>query len=168
MGFWEHQVLELTRSIDALLQETAAPSPASLSAQPWRSGDTVVPVELGGWSGPGAQAATQLSDEITHLNASRAAADQHLEHVLRGGHEASQHLQTRLRGLRSEILDGVHARAHSLDAPGGQIEMAHFLNGKAGALLAVIRQADEHAATHSAALGAHTAAYNGVNEPRDN
>ncbi|MGO9100375.1 MAG: DUF4226 domain-containing protein [Mycobacterium sp.] len=170
MGFWEDQVLELNRGIDALLGEDATlmysghtePPAGQWTAppavdSPTPSPDVFAPVD---WSGPAAQAAGEATASAARGHAVRAGADQEVAAALTKARAAAEHARGRLRTIRADIDDGVRARQPSMDAAGGQMQMAQFLHDKAGEILAVIRQAQQDSTLHAARLAATTVTYN--------
>lgn len=170
MGFWKDEVLELNRGIDALLGEDAAlmysghtePPAGQSTAHPdvdsaTPSPDAFAPAD---WSGPAAQAAGEATADVARKHAARAGADQELAAALTEARAAAAHARERLRTIRADIDDGVRARQPSMDAAGGQMQMAQFLHDKAGEILAVIRQARQDSTLHAAKLAATTVTYN--------
>lgn len=167
MGFWEVQVLELTRGIDVLLGEDAAlthtgsAEPASQWTTPTvdfpiPSPDVFAPAD---WSGPTAEAAGEATASAARAHAARAGADQELATALTEIRTAAEHAHERLRTIRADIDEGVRARQPSMDAVGGQMQMAQFLHGKAGEILAAIRQTQQDSASHTAKLAATIETY---------
>nr|VTP01800.1 Biofilm regulator BssS [Mycobacterium riyadhense] len=172
VGFWEDQVLELTRGIDALLADDASIDSGGLLASSGQAGlsaadsspDTAIsslPIFApADWTGPAAGAAGEATASVARDHMARAAADEQLVAALTAVQAATAHARGRLRTIRAAIDDGVRARHASMDTPAGQMEMAQFLQDKAGELLAVIRQARHDAGLQLATLTAKSVAYN--------
>lgn len=158
MGFWEDQVLELIGSIDTLLQHYPPQSPDPTPPLSTPGPAHPDPAAFADWSGPAAAAVKQITDEASSLHAARLAADQQLAAAITDAHALSGRIASQLRTLRAQIPAGVQARLPSLDAPGGQIELARFLDGKAGELRALIRQTQEESSGHAANIAAQVTA----------
>lgn len=160
VGFWEEQVLELIGSIDTLLQHYPPQSPGPTPPLSTPGPAHPDPAAFAEWSGPAAAAVKHITDEAFSQHAACLAADQHLAAAVAEAHALSGRVATQLRTLRAEIPVGVRARLPSLDAPGGRIEMARFLDGKAGELRTLIRQTQEQSTDHAANIAAlNTAVY---------
>lgn len=163
MAFWEAQLLELLRGIDALLADAVSAAPDEALGRGGLSGAgaprLLTGMAIPDWRGSGAGAAAAMSADLAAVHARRAAADERVAAALEGAHAAAQTACARLRALRAELEEGVAARRPTLDAVGAQMEMAQFLHGKAGELLAVIRQAQHESMGRGSALSAATTTY---------
>jgi len=77
-------------------------------------------------------------------------------------HGAAQHAHERLQEIRAEVATGTTALQSTMDTATGQQQMAEFLAAKSRDVRAVIDQAREASATHTAGIGEARARYDSI------
>jgi hypothetical protein len=178
MSFWDRQIAELMAGIAALLDDgrTArnvtrrlsggpAPSIAPGTSMTAGSDERVtlasrpVPAE---WTGRSADAVGELLESIQRVQSARTEADRKLGDAVMPVDAAAEHAHERLQRIRAEIATGTGALQSTMDTTTGQQQMAEFLAAKTRDLRAVIDEAREVSATHTASIGGARARYTTV------
>jgi hypothetical protein len=114
------------------------------------------------WTGHGADAVNELQESIRHLQSARTEADRRLGDAVMAIHGAAQHARERLEEIRAEVATGTTALQSTMDTATGQQQMAEFLAAKTRDVRAVIDQAREASATHTAGIGEARARYDSI------
>ncbi|MGH3556007.1 MAG: DUF4226 domain-containing protein [Mycobacterium sp.] len=114
------------------------------------------------WTGRGADAVNELHESIRHLQSARTDADRGLGEAVMAIHVAARHAHERLQGIRAEVATGTGALQSAMDTTTGQQQMAEFLAAKARDVRAVINEARDASATHTAGIAEARARYDSI------